>query len=298
VNVLYDPVGSGEGWARIQRRAVDFGASDVPATPQMLQDAGLMQFPAVIGAVVPVINIRGIAPGELRLTGAVLGDIYLGRIRRWNDPAIAELNPALRLPPANITVVHRSDASGSTHLWSAYLSASNPRWREQLGTGTRLDWPVGLDEVGNQGLAASVQRTRMSIGYVEYAYAREHRLSTVSLRNRAGVFVRPERGAFESAAAGMRWEQPADLQQGLQDSAAPASWPITGASFILLPLRPDAPERCLEVMRYFDWALRRGQATARGLDYVPLPEEAVALIEKAFGTHVRDAAGRAVWPHP
>jgi phosphate transport system substrate-binding protein len=298
VEVQYEPVGSGEGWVRIQRRTVDFGASDVPLGAQTLRDAGLLQFPVTVGAVVPVVNIRGLALGELRLTGAVLGDIYLGRIRRWNDAAIAALNPGVPLPDANITVVHRADASGSTHLFSTYLSAANDRWREQVGTGTRLAWPVGVDALGNEGVAASVQRTRMSIGYVEHAYAREHQLGTVSLRNRDGVFVRPERAAFEAAAAAARWTQPADLLQSLGDAAGAASWPITGASFILLPLRTERPDRSLEVMKFFDWALHHGQAAARGLDYVPLPDAAVRLVEQAFGAVARGPGGAAVWPHP
>jgi phosphate transport system substrate-binding protein len=278
VDVRYEAVGSGAGLDRVERRAVDFGASDRPLAATELKAFGLLQFPAVIGGVVPVVNITGIKSGDLRLSGQVLADIYLGNIRKWTDAAIAELNPGIGLPNENITVVHRSDASGTTFLWSEFLSASNPEWREKTGAASVIAWPVGVAAVGNEGVASSVQRTRVSIGYVEYAYARQHTLSDVSVRNREGVFVRPGKASFEAAAMSARWDRVSDLSQSLIDQPGVASWPLTGASFIVVPARPADACAARETMRFFDWALTRGQGIAAALDYVPLPGAAVDLL--------------------
>ncbi len=224
-------MGSGLGIQRIERRESDFGATDAPLTPQQLQAAGLVQFPVVIGGVLPVINISGVRPGELRLTGALLADIYLGRVRRWNDAAIAALNPGLRLPNSNITVVHRSEPSGSSLLWSTYLSAASEAWRGRAGASTTPAWPTGVGAPGNEGVASVVQRTRFAIGYVEYSFARAHGLSDVALRNHDGHFVRARPDNFAAAVAAADWRESALSVQLPADAAGEFSWPITGASF-------------------------------------------------------------------
>ena len=295
VEIAYAPVGSGEGVNQIERRQVDFGATDVPLAAADLQRIGLVQFPAVIGGVVPVVNISGIGSGDLKLTGHILADIYLGKVRKWNDRGIVELNPGLKLPNENITVVHRSDASGTTYLWSEFLSRSNLDWKSKVGAAKLLNWPVGVAEVGNEGVASSVQRTKVSIGYVEYAYAKQHRLSVVSLRNREGAYTTPSKATFEAAAAAAQWRAVADLDQLLIDQRGPTSWPIVGASFILLPNKLQTPARTREVMKFFSWALRQGGQSATDLDYVALPASAVELIEKNWAEQVRSAAGEAVW---
>jgi phosphate transport system substrate-binding protein len=286
IDVRYLPVGSGAGIEQVERKTVDFGASDMPLTTTDLTSFGLLQFPAVIGGVVPIVNITGIKPGELRLSGRLLADIYLGNIRKWSDPAIAALNPDVDLPSENITVVHRSDASGTTFLWSDFLSTSNMEWREKIGAGSVIAWPAGVAAVGNEGVASSVQRTRVSIGYVEYAYARQHNLSDVSVRNHDGLFVRPGKASFEAAAMSARWEGASDLSQILIDEPGAASWPIAGASFIIVPAHPADTCAVLETIKFFDWAFTRGKGMAAALDYVPIPDSAVDLIVKAWGRRV------------
>jgi phosphate transport system substrate-binding protein len=291
VDVRYAPVGSGAGVLQLERKTVDFGASDMPLAAPELESFGLLQFPAIIGGVVPVVNITGIKPGDLRLSGQVLADIYLGNIRKWNEPAIAELNPDLDLPDENITVVHRADASGTTFLWSDFLSSTNAEWREKIGTGSVVEWPAGVAATGNEGVASSVQRTRVSIGYVEYAYAKQHNLSDVSVRNRDGFFVRPGKASFEAAAMSARWQRASDLSQVLVDEAGSASWPITGASFIIVPKRSDDACSALQTLRFFDWAFRRGRTMAAALDYVPIPPSAVEAIVHAWGPAFNRQAG-------
>jgi phosphate transport system substrate-binding protein len=298
VDIGYSPIGSGGGIQQLERQLVDFGASDAPLDRAELTRLGVLQFPAVIGGVVPVVNIAGIRSGDLKLTGSVLADIYLGKIRNWNDNAIAALNPGLDLPNTHITVVHRFDSSGTTFLWSEFLSHSNPQWKSQVGAANLLDWPVGVAETGNEGVASSVQRTRTSIGYVEYAYAKQHRLGLASLQNRDGRFVAPGRAAFEAAALAAPWRGVADLDQLLIDQPGAASWPISGASFVLLRTRPVDAARTLEVMRFFDWAQRKGKRAAAELDYVPVPDSAVESIVQEWKDQVRSSAGEAVWPPP
>ncbi|HEY4069784.1 MAG TPA: phosphate ABC transporter substrate-binding protein PstS [Burkholderiaceae bacterium] len=296
VDIGYSPIGSGGGVQQLERGLVDFGASDAPLARPELTRLGALQFPAVIGGVVPVVNISGIRSGDLKLTGSVLADIFLGKIGNWNDSAIVALNPGLNLPNTHITVVHRFDASGTTFLWSEFLSGSNPDWKRKVGAATVLDWPVGVAETGNEGVASSVQRTRTSIGYVEYAYAKQHRLSFASLQNRDGQFVAPSRAAFEAAALSAPWRSVADLDQLLIDQAGAASWPITGASFVVLRTRPDDAARTVEVMRFFDWAQRRGKRSAIELDYVPMPDSAVESIAREWKDQVRTSGGEPVWP--
>jgi phosphate transport system substrate-binding protein len=269
--VVYDAVGSGRGLERIRDRSVDFGASDAPLTAQDLETAELLQFPAVIGGVVPVIFIPGIHSGQLRMNGAVLADIYLGRITKWDDASIAALNTGISLPHANITVVHRSDPSGSSHLWSSYLSQASDRWRAEVGDSLTPRWPTGVGGIGNEGVASYVQRTRFAIGYVEYYFAREHKLSDVSLFNRSGFYVRAGSVSFSAAAAAAHWDGANSQEQMAPDPPGMQSWPITGASFILVSKRPEQQARTQAVLRFFDWAFHGGDAQLHDLGYAPLP---------------------------
>ena len=276
--VSFEPVGSSLGVEQIARRLVDFGASDTPLGPDELRRLDVLQFPAVIGGVVPVVNVPGIKPGALRLTGAVLANIYRGTVRKWSDQAIAGLNPALNLPDSNITVVHRSDSSGTTFLWSEFLSRSSPPWKSQPGTGNVLAWPAGVGAKGNEGMASLVQRTRLSIGYVEYAYAKRHGLTHANVRNQAGEFVSPGKDSFAAAAAAVSWHAASDLDQTLVDAPGEGSWPIAGASFILIGMSEADVKGSREAIRFFDWAFRQGGPAAARLDYAPLPAPAAALV--------------------
>ena len=273
--VRYDAIGSGLGIELATKGQVDFGATDAPLPADQLAATGLRQFPAVIGAVVPVVNLSGIAPGRLVLDAATLSAIYRGRIVNWHDPAIAALNPSLALPDAHITVVHRADASGSTWLFSRWLSESDAAWRDSLGMGTTLAWPVGTEGLGNEGVASLVQRTRSSVGYVAYAYAREHRLSDVALPSRDGPVVRAERATFEAAVAAARWHAAADLAGGLTNEPGPRSWPIVGASYVLA--RPGDAS-ATRTRAFFAWALTSGSGIADELGYVPLPADVAGLV--------------------
>jgi phosphate transport system substrate-binding protein len=279
IEVGYEPVGSGAGVARFEQGAVDFGATDVPLSEAELQRIQAVQFPTVFGGVMPIVNLVGIGPGQLRLSGEVLADIYLGRITKWNASAIVSLNPGLSLPSSRITVVHRSDDSGTTHLWSDFLSRSSPAWRQQVGAGGMLGWPTGVGAQGNEGVAVAVQRTRASIGYVAYAYASPHHLAGVSVRNHDGAFVQADRAAFEAAVQQARWHEPPDLTRSLIDLPGAATWPMVSASFVVLPAHS---ERAVTAMKFFDWALIQGQPVATELNYVPLPEEAIGLVRRAW----------------
>lgn len=278
VEVHYKPVGSGAGIQRIENGQVDFGASDIPLDPAHLARSGLKQFPALVGGVVPVVNVDGIGSGELRLSGDVLAKIYLGQLRKWNAAEIVALNPDLHLPRANITVVHRSDASGTTFLWSHFLALSNRDWT--LAPAALVAWPQGIAATGNEGVASMVQRTRMSIGYVEYAYARQHQLRVAALRNRDGMFVAPGAESFR-AAMDTAWQSGAGLDALLINQPGAGSWPLTAASFVLLKSSANAA-RNGDVLDFFEWALTQGQAQATGLDYVPLPEAVVQKIRQSW----------------
>ena len=277
--VRYDAIGSGLGIELATRGQVDFGDTDAPLPPEQLAAAGLRQFPALIGAVVPVVNIGGIAPGQLVLDAAALSAIYRGRIVHWRDPAIAALNPGLALPDARITVVHRADASGTTWLWSRWLAEADPAWRDTLGSATTIAWPVGAAGLGNEGVASLVQRTRASIGYVAFAYAREHRLSDVALPSHDGPVVRASRSAFEAALAAAHWRTAGDLAGGLTNEPGAGSWPIVGASYVLL--RRDAPGAA-RVDAFFACAWHAGARLADDLGYVALPADVVTLAQRAM----------------
>jgi phosphate transport system substrate-binding protein len=270
--VSYESVGSGAGLERIINRQVDFGASDAPLPKAELAARELLQVPLIIGGVVPVINIRGIKPGGLRLSGEVLGDIYLGRIRKWNAPAIARLNPEVALPNTYITVVHRVDASGSTWLWTDYLSKTNAEWRARIGTSLTPAWPLGVSGTGNEGVAAYVQRTRFALGYVEYAYARQHRLSDVALLNQDGATVRGSRASFAAAADALSEAESGFERQMPTNLPGRATWPVTGASFVLVSTRAEEQARTRRAFDFIAWALHHGDSIASNLDYVPLPK--------------------------
>jgi phosphate transport system substrate-binding protein len=284
VGIAYDAVGSGAGIDRIERGGADFGATDAPLPQDELERHGLVQFPMVVGGVVPVINISGIKPGQLKLTGEAIADIYLGTIRKWNDARIAALNPDLKLPDANITVVHRSDASGSSLLWTDYLARASASWRTQVGSSLRPNWPAGVGGDGNEGVAAYVQRTRFAIGYVEYAFARAHRLSDAALRNRDGNYVQARRTAFRAAAAAADWTATPLVHQLPTDQPGAASWPVTGASFILLPTAAAQAAHTRAAQQFFDWALQHGEPIAANLDYDTLPHAAIEAVRKAWRT--------------
>ena len=291
----YQSIGSGAGIKQIQAKTVDFGASDAPLKLEDLQKSGLMQFPAIIGGVVPVVNLEGIAPGSLKLTGVVLGDIYLGKIKKWNDKAIADLNPSLKLPDENITVVRRSDGSGTSFLWTTYLSQVNPEWKEKVGAATAVAWPEGVGGKGNEGVASYVQRIKGAIGYVEWAYAKKNKMIHLSVKNRDGEFVQPDDPTFQAAAAYADWKNAPGFYQVLTDQPGKNSWPITGASFIMIPVASDKPANTAEVLKFFDWAMKNGQKMAEELDYVPMPAPVVTQIEAAWKAQVKDATGKPLW---
>jgi phosphate transport system substrate-binding protein len=287
--VNYQSVGSGAGMNQIRAKTVDFGASDAPLTDEALAKDGLVQFPTVIGGVVPVINVAGIAPGALKLTGAVLGDVFLGKITKWNDAAIAALNPGVTLPDATIAVVRRADGSGTTFIFTNYLSKVNPEWKAKVGEGTAVNWPSGAGGKGNEGVSAFVQRLPNSIGYVEYAYAKQNKMNTVQLRNQAGSYVAPDDSNFKAAAASADWSK--TLYQILTDQPGKDSWPITGATFIMMHKLQDKPAQAASVLKFFDWAYKDGDKMAADLEYVTLPDNLKALVRKQWG-EIKDAGGK------
>jgi phosphate transport system substrate-binding protein len=277
--ISYRPIGSGAGIAQIKSAAMDFGASDAPLTPGELQKAGLGQFPLVVGGIVPVVNIEGVKPGELKFTGPLLADIFLGKIKTWNDPAIVKLNPELNLPAAPITTVHRLDGSGTTFNWTNYLGKVSPEWREKVGEGTAVDWPVGAGGKGNDGVATFVNRTKNSIGYVEYAYALQKKLTFGLVQNKAGKFVNPNASSFRAAAASADWTSVKDFYLIITDAPGDEAYPVMATSFILMHKMPRDVTRTRSALKFFQWALEKGQTQATSLDYVPLPESLVGQIE-------------------
>src|SRR6266496_1834597 len=295
VGLNYQSIGSGGGIKQIQNKTVDFGASDMPLKPEELDKDGLLQFPTVIGGDVPVVNLQNLKPGELKLTGPVLADIYLGKLTKWNDPAIAKLNPGSKLPDSEITVVHRSDGSGTTFIWVNYLSKVSPEWKEKVGEGTSVNWPAGVGGKGNEGVASYVQRIGGAIGYVEYAYALQNKLVYALLRNRDGNFVAPNIDSFKAAAAGAQWGKAPGMYLILTDQPGRNSWPISGATFILVYKSQEKPDRAKEVLKFFDWAYADGDKLAMDLDYVPLPDAVVRLIQMSWKSQIKDASGKPVW---
>ncbi len=280
--VNYQSIGSGGGIKQISAKTVDFGASDMPLKPEDLKEKGLMQFPTVIGGVVPVVNLQGVAPGQMKLSAEVLANIYLNKITKWNDKAIADLNPGLKLPDMDISVIRRADGSGTTFIFTNYLSKVSADWKSTVGEGTAVKWPVGLGGKGNEGVSAFVQRVPGSIGYVEYAYAKQNKLTHTQLNNKEGVFVQPSEESFKAAAAGASWSN--SFYEILTQQPGKAAWPITGATFILFHTEQADAAKASEVLKFFNWAFAKGDKLSSDLDYVPLPDETVKKIEAAWKT--------------
>ncbi|MBI4082420.1 MAG: phosphate ABC transporter substrate-binding protein PstS [Candidatus Lambdaproteobacteria bacterium] len=295
VRLNYQSIGSGGGIAQIKARTVNFGASDLPLTPAQLDAAGLIQFPTVVGGVVPVVKLSGIRAGELKLTPEVLAGIFLGRITRWNDAALVSLNAGRPLPDKAITVVHRSDGSGTTAIFTNYLSKVSPAWKAQVGSSTSVRWPAGLGGKGNEGVAAYVQQIEGSIGYVELAYALQNNMTSTLLRNRAGGFVAPSIATFASAAGYAEWDKAAGFYLMLTDQPGETTWPISGATFILMHKRQANPETAREVLKFFAWCYENGDEMAKKLDYVPLPGNVVQLIRQHWQANLRGGDGNVVW---
>jgi phosphate transport system substrate-binding protein len=292
VKLNYQSIGSGAGLKQIRAKTVDFGASDMPLTDEDLKKDGLMQFPTVVGGVIPVVNIKGMAPGQMKLTGEVLAEIFLGQITKWNDPKIAALNPNLRLPDAAIAVVHRADGSGTSFIFTNYLSKVSPEWKTKVGEGTAVNWPVGSGGKGNEGVAAFLERLPNSIGYLEYAYVKQNKLPYALLKNKEGNFVAPSEDSFKAAAAGAQWDK--SFYQILTEEPGKDSWPLTGATFVVMHTAQDKPAQGTAVLKFFDWAYANGDATAVQLDYVPLPASVESLIRKEWAK-VKDAGGKPVF---
>ncbi|GAB3368384.1 phosphate ABC transporter substrate-binding protein PstS [Massilia agri] len=291
----YQSVGSGAGIKQIKAKTVDFGASDMPLKAEELEEAGLMQFPAIMGGVVAVVNVDGVQPGQLKLTGPVLADIYLGKITKWNAQPIAALNPGVKLPDADITVVHRADSSGTSFLWTDYLSKTSPAWKSSVGAGTTVKWAVGVGGKGNEGVAANVQRIKGAIGYVEWAYAKKNKLSHTQLKNKDGSFVQPDDDAFKAAAAGAEWTKAPGFGVVLTDQAGKQSWPITGVSYILMHKTQADASKGTEVLKFFDWAFKNGAPAAAELDYVPMPASVVKLVQANWKQQLKDGSGKAIY---
>ena len=295
IGLNYQSVGSGAGIKQIKAKTVDFGASDMPLKAEDLQEAGLMQFPAVMGGVVPIVNLPGFAPGQLKMTGTVVADIYLGKITKWNDKAIAALNPGVKLPDDDITVVHRADSSGTSFLFTDFLSKSSAAFKDTIGAGTAVKWATGVGGKGNEGVAANVQRIKGSIGYVEYAYAKKNKMQHTQLKNKNGEFVQPDDSSFKAAAAGADWAKTPGFGVVLTDQAGKGAWPITGASFILMHKSQADGAKGQQVLKFFDWAFKNGDAAATELDYVPMPDSVVGQVQKNWKADLKDASGKAIW---
>ena len=291
VKINYQSVGSGAGLRQIEAKTVDFGASDAPLKDEDLNKKGLVQFPTVIGGVVPVVNIKGIAPGQIKLSGQVLGDIYLGKISNWSDPAIKALNPGVALPDASIAPVRRADGSGTSFIFTNYLSKVNAEWKSKVGEGTAVNWPTGAGGKGNEGVAAFVGRLPNSIGYVEYAYVKQNKMTYVQMQNAEGQFVSPDDSAFKAAAAGADWAK--SFYQILTNQPGKESWPITGATFILMQKSQEKPMQAATSLKFFEWAYKTGDKTASDLDYVPMPDSVKETILKSW-TAIQDTSGKAI----
>lgn len=288
----YQSVGSGAGIRQIRAKTVDFGASDAPLTDDELAKDGLMQFPTAVGGVVPVINVQGIQTRQLRLSGSVLGDIYLGKIVKWSDPAITALNPGVKLPDAQIAVVRRADGSGTTFIFTNYLSKVNAEWKSKVGEGTAVNWPTGAGGKGNEGVSAFVQRLPNSIGYVEYAYAKQNKMTYALMQNAAGGFVAPEDATFKAAAAGADWSK--SFYQILTNQPGKDAWPITGATFIMMHRKQDRPQQAAAALKFFDWAYKNGDKVADELDYVSMPDSVKADVRQQWAK-ITDDSGAAVY---
>jgi phosphate transport system substrate-binding protein len=298
LNLNYQSIGSGGGIKQIQAKTVDFGASDMPLDPDALAKSGLTQFPMIMGGVVPVINVEGVKPGEMTLDGPTLAAIYLGKVSKWNDPAIAKLNPGLKLPSQAIAVVQRSDGSGTTFIFTNYLAKVSPEWKDKVGVNTTVEWPTGLGGKGNEGVAALTARTGGAIGYVEYAYAKQNKMTYARLINHEGQAVSPESKSFQAAAANADWAKAPGFYLLLTDQPGKESWPITGASFILMHKVQDKPQNAKQALDFFAWSYKNGGEMAESLDYVPMPQSVVKLVEASWNENIKDASGKPAWKAP
>ncbi len=291
----YQSIGSGGGIKQVKAKTVTFGATDKPLEQKELDDAGLMQFPAVMGGVVPVINLKGITPGELTLDGTTLADLFLGKIKSWNDAAIQKLNPKAKLPATLVAVVHRSDGSGTSFLFTNYLSQNSAEWKDKVGAATAVEWPAGIGAKGNEGVAGIALQTDGAIGYVEYAYAKQNKMTYTKMINKDGKTVEPKSETFSAAAANADWAHAPGFYQVLTNQPGADSWPITGAPFILVYKSPSDPAATLEALKYFDWCYKNGQKLADSLDYVPMPAKVVELIQASWKANIKDASGQPLW---
>ncbi|MGE5538691.1 MAG: phosphate ABC transporter substrate-binding protein PstS [Gemmatimonas sp.] len=291
----YQSIGSGGGIQQIKAKTVTFGASDLPLEVKDLDAAGLMQFPTVIGGVVPVINVPGVKPGEITLDGATLAKIYLGDIKKWNDAAIQKLNPEVKLPSTAIAVVERSDGSGTTFIFTNYLSKVSPEWQSKVGANTSVQWPTGIGAKGNEGVAGQTAQTRGAIGYVEYAYAKQNNMTYVKLVNKAGKTVAPTAAAFAAAAANADWSGTPGFRVILTDQPGDGAWPIAGATFILIHKQPANPAAAAEALKFFSWAFDKGGNMAEQLDYVTLPKNVQDTIRKAWSENIKDTSGKPLY---
>ena len=294
IGLNYQAIGSGGGIKQIKAKTVDFGASDKPLKPAELDAAGLYQFPTVIGGVVPIVNLPGINPGQIHLTGQVLADIFMGAVTKWNAPEIMAINKGVKLPPVPITVVHRSDGSGTSFLFTSYLSMKNPNWASKVGASDSVQWPVGLGGKGNDGVSAFVKQTVGSIGYVEYAYAKQNKATYTLIQNKSGQYPAPTAADFAAAAAGADWSKAPGNYLLLLDQPGAKSWPITGATFILVYKNQENAATGAGVLKFFDWAYKGGDAAAAQLDYVPLPAAVKSLVRKQWAMNVK-SGGKPVY---
>jgi phosphate transport system substrate-binding protein len=295
IGLNYQSIGSGGGIKQIKAKTVDFGASDMPLKPEELEKEGLIQFPAIMGGVVPVVNLEGIAPGQMKLTADVITGIHLGKITKWNAPEIAGLNPGMTLPATAITVVHRADGSGTTFLWTDFLSKANADFKATIGSGTAVKWPTGVGGKGNEGVAANVQRIKGAFGYIEYAYAKKNKISHTQLKNLDGQFVDPDDETFKAAAANGDWAGTPGMAVVLTNQPGKNSWPITGASFILMHKSQAEALTGRAVLKFFGWSYKNGAKMAAELDYVPMPAPVVKLVNEAWKAQLKDASGKAIW---
>jgi phosphate transport system substrate-binding protein len=287
IGLNYQSIGSGAGVKQILARTVVFGATDAPLRAEQLEKEGLVQWPQVMGALVAIVNIDGVKQGEMVFDGQTLADIYLGKIRMWNDPAIVKLNPNLKLPNAAISVVRRSDGSGTTFVWTHYLSEVSDEWRSKVGTGTAVEWPVGVGARGNEGVAGNVGQTRNSIGYVEFAYAKQANLTYTLLKNKAGQVLRPNKETFQAAAANAEWDKAPGYRIILTNQAGEKSWPITAATFILMHKKPQDPVQARRALDFFTWAFEKGDGMAEALDFVPMPDAVVKQIKQTWAQNIQ-----------
>lgn len=292
----YQSIGSGGGIAQIKAKTVDFGASDAPLTVAELDEAGLMQFPMVIGGVVPVVNLPGVANSQLKLSGTLLADIYLGKVSKWNDAAIKTLNPDVNLPDKSITVVHRADGSGTTWIFTTYLAGVSADWKSKVGAEKAVAWPAGIGGKGNEGVAAYVQRVQGSIGYVEYAYAIQNKMNAVQMQNKDGKYVAPTAESFQAAAANADWANSPGYYVVLTNQPGEKSWPITGASFILLHKNQADPAKAKAVLKFFDWAYKNGTKVASDLHYITLPANVIDLVQQKWTVLIKSGNQASVWP--